>query len=71
MNIFDLSGSTGAVIAAAIALVPAIVAHRRGRQIARFEDDPALPERLFAGRHVTASWLIVTITALIFLNGIG
>ena len=69
LNIFDLSGSTGAVIAAAIALVPAIVAHLRGRQIARFADDPALPERLFAGRHVTASWLIVTITALIFLTG--
>ena len=57
------------MIAAAIALVPAIVAHLRGRQIARFADDPALPERLFAGRHVTASWLIVTITALIFLTG--
>ena len=69
MNILDLSGSTGAAIAAAVALVPALVAYLRGRQLARFADDPALPERLFSGRHVTASWLIVTITALIFLTG--
>jgi hypothetical protein len=39
------------------------------RQIARFADDPALPERLFAGRHVAATWSIVTITGLILLTG--
>src|SRR6185436_5539026 len=55
--------------AAAIAFVPVIAAYLRGRQLARFVDDPALPERLAAGRHVTASWLIVAITALVFLTG--
>jgi heat shock protein HtpX len=69
VNIFGLSGSARALIAAAIAFVPAIVAYLRGRQLARFVDDPALPERLVAGRHVTGSWLILTITALVFLTG--
>ena len=69
MNIFDLSGSTRALVAAAIAFMPAIVAYVRGRQIARFADDPALPERLFAGRQVAAMSLALTMSVLIMVTG--
>ena len=46
--------STRALVATAIAFVPAIVVYVRGRQLARYADDPALPERLFAGRNKTS-----------------
>ena len=69
VDILGLSGSTRALVAAAIAFVPAIVAYVRGRQIARFVDDPALPERLFASRHVTSSCLAFTIATLITITG--
>ena len=66
---FSLGGSARALVAAAIAVVPALVAIVRGRQIARFADDPALPERLFAGRRVTSACFVFTIAALIMLTG--
>ena len=69
MDIFGLSAGTRASIAAAIAVVPAVVTYARGRQIARFADDPALPERLAAGGHVAGSSLLFTIFALIMLTG--
>jgi Zn-dependent protease with chaperone function len=69
VNILDLSGSTRALVAAAIALVPAIVAYVRGRQVARFADDPALPERLFAGSRAASTSIVLTIAALIVLTG--
>jgi heat shock protein HtpX len=56
-------------MAAAIAAVPAIVAYGRGRQAARFADDPALPERLFAGRRVTSRALFLPIVMLAVLTG--
>jgi heat shock protein HtpX len=69
VNIFDLTGSTRSLVAAAIAFVPAIVVYVRGRQIARFAHDPALPERLFAGGRVTSSSIVLTIAALIMVTG--
>src|SRR5215471_18293362 len=69
VNILDLSAFTRALIAATIAFVPAIVAYWRGRQIARFADDPALPERLFAGRRVTSGCLVFTVAVLFTLTG--
>jgi len=69
VNIIDLSGLTGALIAAAIAIFPAVFAYVRGRQIAKFADDPALPERLFAGRNVTTSCLIVCMSLLAVFLG--
>jgi Zn-dependent protease with chaperone function len=69
VSIFDLSGSTRVLVAAAIAFVPAVIAYVRGRQMARFIDDPALPERLFAGQQVTSSSLVVSLAALIMLTG--
>jgi len=69
VDVFGLGASTRALLAAAIAVVPAILAYVRGRQIARFADDPALPERLFASRRVTGSGFVFTICALIMLTG--
>ena len=69
MNILGFSGFTLALVAAAIACVPALVAHVRGRRVARFADDPALPERLYAGRQVTGSWFLGTSAALFVLTG--
>jgi len=69
VDLFDLGGVARAVIAAALAVVPAIVAYVRGRQIARFADDPALPERLFAGRRVSARALVFTIALVAVLAG--
>jgi heat shock protein HtpX len=69
VNIFDLSGSTRALFAAAIALVPAVAAHMRGRQIARFADDPALPERLFTGTRTASGSLVFSMAALIMVAG--
>ncbi len=69
MDIFSLNGPTRALLAAAIAVVPAILAYVRGRQIARFADDPALPERLFGDRQVTGSSFVIAITALFMLTG--
>jgi heat shock protein HtpX len=69
VNIFGFSGLALALIAAAIAVVPAIVVFVRGRQIARFADDPALPERLAAGRNVTSASFAFTATVLIIITG--
>src|SRR5262245_51819042 len=69
MNIFGLAGPTGALVAVAIALVPAVVGYVRGRRIARFADDPALPERLFAGRGMARGVLALTIATLLVLTG--
>jgi hypothetical protein len=69
VDIFSLNGPTRALLAAAIAVVPAILAYVRGRQIARFADDPALPERLFGDRQVTGSSFVIAITALFILTG--
>jgi Zn-dependent protease with chaperone function len=69
VDILDLSGFTRALVAGAIALVPAIAVYLRGRQVARLADDPALPERIFAGRHVTRSWFMFAIPALVVLTG--
>src|SRR5262249_55971957 len=52
-----------------IAAVPAIVAYVRGRRVARFVDDPALPERLFAGRRVTSRALLFTLAILAVIAG--
>ena len=69
MITFGLSGSTLALLAVAIALVPAAAEWVRGRQLRRFADDPALPERLLAGRSVASTWFAFTIVALIALTG--
>jgi heat shock protein HtpX len=69
VNIFGLSGFTRALVAAAIACLPAVVAYVRGRRIARFADDPALPERLFAGSRVTSTTFLFTIAGLVVLTG--
>jgi Zn-dependent protease with chaperone function len=69
VDIFGFSQSTRALVAAAIAFIPAIVAYVRGRQIARFADDPALPERLFAGRHKTSGVLAIAIATLLMIAG--
>lgn len=69
MNFFGLSGPTRVLVAAAIALVPALVVLIRGRHVARFADDPALPERLHAGREVMNRWFGATIAALLALTG--
>lgn len=69
VDIFSFSDSTRAVLAAAIAVVPAIVTYVRGRRIARLADDPALPERLFAGRHKMSGVLAVAIATLIMTTG--
>ena len=69
MDIFGFSQSTRALVAAAIAFVPAIVVYVRGRQIARFADDPALPERLFAGRQKTSGVLAIAIATLLMVTG--
>jgi heat shock protein HtpX len=63
------SGFTVALVAAVIAFVPAIVTYVRGRRIARFADDPALPERLVAGGNVAATCFAFTIAALIAVTG--
>lgn len=68
---FGLSAFTLALLATAIAFVPAVVAYVRGRQIARFADDPALPERLFAGGNVTSTCFAITIAALVALTGLA
>jgi len=52
-----------------IAAVPAAVMYVRGRQLARFADDPALPERLFADRRKTSSILVLTIAVLFAVAG--
>jgi len=69
VDIFSLSPSVRSLIAATMAGVPAIVAYVRGRGVLRFIDDPALPERLFAGRRVTSRSLIFTIGLLIVMTG--
>ena len=69
MDIFGFSQSTRTLVAAAIAFLPAIVVYVRGRRIARFADDPALPERLFAGRNKTSGVLAVAIATLIMVGG--
>ena len=69
MNFFGLSAFTRVLLAAAIALVPALVVHIRGRKIVRFADDPALPERLHAGRQVMTGWFAATIATLLVLTG--
>src|SRR6185437_5816298 len=69
VDVFDFTGSIRALLAVAIAAVPAVLAYVRGRQIARLADDPALPERLFAGRRTSGSSIVFTITALITLTG--
>jgi len=69
VDILGFSQSARALVAAAIAFVPAIVAYVRGRQIARFADDPALPERLFAGRHRTSRVLAVATAMLLMITG--
>jgi Zn-dependent protease with chaperone function len=66
---FGLGELPLAILAIATALVPAAVAFVRGRQLARFADDPALPERLLAGRPVASTWLAGTIAVLIMLTG--
>jgi len=71
VDIFGFSQTTRALVAAAIAFVPAIVAYLRGRHIARFADDPALPERLFAGRHKMSGVLAVAISALLMMTGLA
>lgn len=58
-----------ALLALAIALVPAAAAFVRGRRLARFADDPALPERLLAGRSVGSTWLAGAFTVLLMLTG--
>jgi heat shock protein HtpX len=67
--IVDLGGITLTLVAAAIAVVPAIVAFVRGRQIARVADDPALPERLAAGRNATSVSFAFTTAMLIIVTG--
>jgi Zn-dependent protease with chaperone function len=69
VNIFGFSELTLALVAAVVAAVPAIIAFVRGRQVARYADDPALPERLAAGRNVTTASFAVTIATLIVLAG--
>jgi len=69
VNFFGLSGLTRVLVAAAIALVPALVVHIRGRKVVRLADDPALPERLHAGRQVMTGWLAATIATLLVLTG--
>ena len=69
MDVFALGNLTRALFAAAIAVVPAIVAYVRGRQLARFADDPALPERLFADRHKTSFALAIAIASLFMFTG--
>ncbi len=69
MDILDLSESVRALVAASIAFVPAIIAYVRGRKIAQFADDPALPERLAAGGHVTSGSLAFTIWLLLMVTG--
>ena len=69
MNIFGLGAFALALLAAAIALVPAAVAFERGRRLRRFADDPALPERLLAGRRVATQTLAGTIATLLVLTG--
>jgi hypothetical protein len=41
VNFLGLSGLTRVLVAAAIALVPALVVHIRGRKVVRLADDPA------------------------------
>src|SRR5262245_12281933 len=50
-------------------MVPALVVHIRGRKVVRLADDPALPERLHAGRQAMTGWLAATIVALLVLTG--
>ena len=69
MDIFELGGPTRALLAIAIAAVPAILNYIRGRRIARYADDPALPERLFASRRKASSAFVFTIAALIIVTG--
>src|SRR5438046_5502870 len=69
VDIFELSGPIRSLVAIAIAAVPAILTYMRGRRIARFADDPALPERLFASRRKASSTFVLTITALIIFTG--
>jgi heat shock protein HtpX len=69
VNIFRFSEITLALAAVAIAAIPAIVTFVRGRQIARFADDPALPERLAAGRNVTSVSFAFTVSLLIIVTG--
>jgi Zn-dependent protease with chaperone function len=71
VNVFGLDGAALGALAAAIACVPAIVTYVRGRRIARFVDDPALPERLFSGRHAASRWYAFTIVALIAFTGLA
>ena len=69
MDVFELSGPIRALLAIAIAAVPAIVTLIRGRRIARFADDPALPERLFASRRKASSVVVFTVAALLIFTG--
>jgi Zn-dependent protease with chaperone function len=69
VDFIGLTGLPGVLIAAAIALVPALVVYVRGRQIARFADDPALPERLFGTHNVSAGLLAGVILLLLVLTG--
>ena len=69
VNFFGFSGLARTLVAAAIALIPAIMAFVRGRQIARFADDPALPERLADGRNPTSFAFAFTIALLLTLTG--
>ena len=69
MDVFSFSTSTRVLLAMAIAAVPAVLTYVRGRRIARFADDPALPERLFAGRRKATGAFVFTIAALIMLTG--
>ena len=69
VDFFALSSFTRALLASALAIVPAIVAYVRGRQIARLADDPALPERLFADRNKTSTVLAIAIALILVLTG--
>lgn len=71
MEIFAFSGTTRAFLAATLAVIPAIVAYVRGRQIAHLADDPALPERLFADRSVTGGCFALCVSMLIVLTGMA
>jgi heat shock protein HtpX len=69
VNFFGLDGAALGALAVAIACVPAIVTYLRGRRLARFADDPALPERLFSGRNAATMAFAFTIVALVAFTG--
>lgn len=66
-SVFMLSNVSSLVVIA-IALAPALVCWWRGQRLARFVDDPALPERLMAARQRNGATVGATLVLLAYVS---